>query len=511
MKRGGLVLLVVVPVFFAAAWAVLSRTPPAWEFAAAVGRAPRIWPDYSGTVVPANIAPLNFVIREEGSRFAVRIHSESGEAIEIVSRSPKIAIPWRPWKSLLDAHRGKQLWFDVYTESKGQWQRYERIGNRIAREDIDPYLVYRRINPVFSMYRRTAIYQRDLTTYKDSLVLDGMSLEQSCVNCHTFPGNNPFPALIGVRSSKFGNSALLVDDDGRVRKIGARLGYTAWHPSGRLVVYSIQEVDQFYHAVGTEVRDVIDWDAALGYLQLPGGNAKLVPGASDKQRLESYPAWSPDGEYLYYSSAPMLWKERTSVPARYADVKYDLIRIHYDLAKDAWGTPEVVLPASETGLSILQPRISPDGRFLLCSMCRYGCFPAYQPSSDLYMVDNATREYRRLDINSDLSESWHCWSQNGRWIAFSSKRQATPFTRCYLSFVDEMGKAYKPFILPQNDPEYYDSLLETISVPELIAGPITVPSATLERAARSSDSIVVEAITAPTKIVASDPWQSGGR
>jgi len=512
MKRLCLVLSVLVLTLVGAAWAVMYQTRPALERAAAVGRAPRIWPDYAGTVVPPNTAPLNFAIREEGSRFFVRIRSEIGEEIEIVSRSPKIAVPLRPWKSLLDANRGRDLWFDVYAETGGQWRQYESIVNRVAKEDIDPYLAYRRITPVFSMYRRTAIYQRDLTTYDESVVLDGMSLEQGCVNCHSFAGNRPSPALIGIRSSKFGNAALLVLGDGEVRKIGTRFGYTAWHPSERLAVYSIQEVNQFFHSAGSEVRDVIDWDAALGYFLLPGGNVKLVPGASDKQRLESYPAWSPDGRYLYYSSAPILWKEpKTVPPQRYAEVKYDLMRIPYDLARDAWGAPEMVLSARETGLSILQPRISPDGRFLLCSMCRYGCFPVFQPSSDLYMIDLATREHRRLDINSDFSESWHCWSQNGRWIAFSSKRHATPFTRCYISFVDETGKAHKPFIVPQSDPEYYESLLDTISVPELISGPISTSAETLARAARSPESIVVDAITAPTRLIDSDPWQSAER
>ena len=34
-----------------------------------VGKAPRIYPDYSGVVFPLNIAPPNFVIQEEGDRF----------------------------------------------------------------------------------------------------------------------------------------------------------------------------------------------------------------------------------------------------------------------------------------------------------------------------------------------------------------------------------------------------------------------------------------------------------
>ena len=179
------------------------------------------------------------------------------------------------------------------------------------------------------------------------------------------------------------------------------------------------------------------------------------------------------------------------------------------MGTDQWGQAETVLSAEETGQSILLPRISPDGRFLVFCMCRYGCFPVYQPSSDLYLMDLATRHYRTLPINSEFSESWHSWSSNSRWIAFSSKRLGGLFTRTYFSYVDGAGVAHKPFVLPQRDPAHYDSLLETYSVPELVNGPITVSKSLLARAARAEPSTAPEiTITgASPKAVPSDPWQ----
>ena len=159
----------------------------------------------------------------------------------------------------------------------------------------------------------------------------------------------------------------------------------------------------------------------------------------------------------------MLWEDRNKVPPEnYNKVKYDLLRISYDIEKDQWGEVETVLSAQDTGLSILEPRISPDGRWLLFCMCDYGSFPVYHQSSDLYLMDlkaaqqTGQYKYRRLDINSDQSESWHSFSSNSRWIAFSSKRHYGIFTRTYLSYVDKTGKVYKPIILPQKDPTFYD-------------------------------------------------------
>jgi len=147
------------------------------------------------------------------------------------------------------------------------------------------------------------------------------------------------------------------------------------------------------------------------------------------------------------------------------------MRIGYEADSGRWGEVEPVLLAEETGLSITEPRISPDGRWLLCCMSAYGAFPAFQATSDLYLLDLETREHHRLAVNSPRCESWHCWSANSRWIAFASKRRDGVFARIYFSYVDEAGRAHKPVLLPQEDPSFYDRFLKTYNVPELSLAP----------------------------------------
>ncbi len=483
-KSGRVILIVVAVAVSVGACAVWWRPRPDVTAALAVPRLPRIRPDYSGITVPPNIAPLNFSIRERGSRFLVQVTAEAGGSIEIVSRTPKIAIPADDWRELLDANRGKELRFVVHAEQDKRWQRYEPIVNRVAGDDIDGYIAYRLIEPVHTTWHQIAVHQRDLTTYRESVVLDGMSFGKSCVNCHSFANNDPNRMLIGTRSETYGSATILVAD-GAVKKIGTRFGYSAWHPSGQTAAYSINRVRQFFHSATAEVRDVIDLDSALGYYLVRTGNVKLVPGAADKRRLETYPTWSPDGRYLYYCSAPMLWEDREEISrTRYAEVKYDLMRIDYDPDGGNWGELEAVLLSADTGMSITEPRVSPDGRFLLFCMCRYGCFPVFHPTSDLYMMDLDSGEYAPLDINSKFSESWHSWSSNGRWIAFASKRCDGVFGRIYFSYVDESGHAHRPLLLPQEAPTFYDSLIKTFSVPELAPFPAPVHSRILGRVIR---------------------------
>ncbi|MBM4026277.1 MAG: hypothetical protein FJ280_12860 [Planctomycetes bacterium] len=485
--------------------------------AVAAGRPPQIHPDWAGAVIPPNIAPLNFLVRESGSRYLVRLRSQHGRPLEIASRSGTIAIPLKAWRQLLDANRGGQLTFEVFVQDGKAWRRFDPLACTIAPEDIDNYLAYRRIHPVHAAWRDMGIYQRDLRRFDESTILTGAYFGDGCVNCHTFCNQRADTMLVSTRSRQYGNAATIVRD-GTAEKVAATFGYGAWHPTGRILVYTSAKITMFQHPAGDEIRDVIDLDSLLAYYDVDSRTVKTTPALARKDRLETYPTWSPDGRFLYFCSAPLTWTERNVIPADYDRIRYDLVRIAYDAQRDAWGEPETILSARETGQSILLPRISPDGRWLLFTMCRYGCFPVYQQSSDLYLMDLQEKleaasvkfearagttggeasdltlptSYFKLPINSDQSESWHSWSSNSRWIAFSSKRGNGTFTRTYLSYIDPNGVVHKPLLLPQQDPTHYDSCLWTYSVPELIAGPVPVTREKLGRVVRGARRIDVQ-------------------
>ena len=494
-----------------------------------IDRPAQVQPDFAGSVIPPNIAPLNFVIQQDGTGYFVKIHSESGKPIEIFNKKPTIVIPKKAWHELLGLNRGRQLNMDIYVESGAatsssngeniRWSRFQTLTVEIAREDIDTFLVYRKIQPGHGTWRNMGIYQRNLGSFDESTILDNGYFKHGCVNCHTFCGNRTEKMLMGIRSANYGSSALLVEGD-KVQKIGTKFGYTSWHPSGRLAAFSVNNVRQLFHSAASEVRDVMDFDSLMAYYLVESKTVKTTPDLARKNRLETYPAWSADGRYLYFCSAPLTWSDREVIPESYDQIKYDLVRAGYDIDLDQWGPLEPVLSAEDTGLSILLPRISPDGRRLLFCMCDYGCFPVYRHSSDLYMMDlEAARQtgeykYRRLDINSSESESWHSWSSNSRWIVFSSKRDSGVFTRIYIAYVETNGKVHKPIRLPQKDPAYYESCLWTYSVPELIIEPVRVTKEKLGGAVRSSENIPVKMpVTMATPKAAAppeyqEPWQT---
>jgi len=471
-----------------------------------LAREVKIQPDYRGTFIPPNIAPLNFLVQEEGKRYYVKIYSKQGHPIEIFSRTAKIVIPGRPWCKLLKENKDQELYFDVFVQNQnGQWQLFPTISNKIANENIDNYLVYRKMHPTHThLNGPTGIYQRNLENFDEKVILDCTFGKITCLNCHTFCKENPDKMVLGVRSHKGENaSATMLIDDGKLYSINAKFGYSSWHPSGRLIVYTIINLPMYVHlnSPRDEVRDTVNLNSSLVYYLIDSRTVKTSPQFTKKERLETWPAWSADGRYLYFCSAKMPWphgKRRWS-GQRHKQVKYDLVRVNYDLRRDKWGEIESVVSSKDIGgLSISMPHISPDGRWLVFCTCDYGFFPTWQKSGDLYMVDlkkseqTGKYEYRCLAINSEESESWQSFSSNSRWIVFSSKRDYGVFTKPYFSYIDTSGKVYKPVLLPQKDPEYYNSCLLTYNTPEFVTEPIKYVRGDLAQAFRSSDKIEVD-------------------
>ena len=494
-------LAVIVAGAFVAVWHVALPNPGQCPV---IDRPANLSPDFSGATVPPNIAPLNFTVREPGTAYYARLSDREGRTVETAGRSPGLSFPLRKWRALLAASRGRTLALDVCArDDSGRWKRFRPAEVKVSDDPIDPWLVYREM-PVYNLaWTDMGCFQRDLESFETEPILRNKSYGFGCMNCHTFPANGAGRLAMNVRSPSGGGGpagGMLIAERGKVTRVvdtrsalgGIPATYLAWHPSGRAIAFSVNRILQCFHTVGNP-RDTFDSSSDLGVYRLDTNTVTTSPAVSRPDRAETYPAWSPDGKYLYFTSAPVLPIQR------YSDVRYDLMRVRYDLDNNSWGEPETVLAADrqgERGFSISLPRISPDGRFVLMCMTAFGNFPAFSPSSDLWMLDLSTRECHKLDISSSKSDAWHSWSSNSRWIVFSSKRRDGVFAMPWISHVDTQGHADKPFLLPQEDPGFYESNVRMYNLPELVRErvPLTAREMT---AALYDPSLAVRAVLDP--------------
>jgi hypothetical protein len=436
------------------------------------GREAKIYPDYSGIAIPPNIAPLNFTIQEPGEKYVVRLNYPENGLTEIRSKNGEIRIPEREWKKILEKSIDHEISLDVFIRREGVWSKFSSVRNMVTPDPIDKYMVYRLIYPGYEIWYKQGIYQRNLESFEQSPVMINEMSRHNCMNCHCFAQNDSRTFLFHMRGKISGTIILR---NGKINKVDTKTPHTisagvypAWHPGGRYVAFSTNEIMQFFHTISFRKVEVIDTLSNLILFDAETNTIKKFASLATRERLETFPAWSHDGRYLYFCSAG-------AVPERnYKQLQYDLMRVPFNQDTRDFGALETVIPASSMGKSVTYPRISPDGRYILFCFTEYGNFTTWHPDSDLYTMDIQSGQIKRLDLNSNEAESHHAWSSSGRWICFSSRRDDGFFALPYIAYFDRDGKDYKPFILPQKDPEFYKTFIECFNLPEFATSKIEI-------------------------------------
>lgn len=435
---------------------------------------PVLSPDYTGVSFPSNIAPPNFVIKEEGEAFSVEFGTDGQTLFSYTIDVPEVIIKERDWRKLQKAATGKDFFIRITVLRNEKWLRFADVKNTMSDKAIDGFLVYRLLYPGYELWNEMGIYQRDLTSYDETPLIENKELEKGCVNCHTFSRNSPENMMIHVRGKlggtiiKHGDKITKVNVKGEGMPNGG--AYAAYHPSGKYIAFSANEIQQFFHSTGKKPIEVSDLEADLLVYDVERNQIITDSVISGRRYMETFPNWSPDGSHLYYCRAEA-YEEGMPLDS----IRYNLYSVTFDQRTHAFGTPQCVYNASSNGKSVSFPRVSPDGKYLMFTQSDYGNFSIWHPESELCLITLSTGKMRIMDeVNSDDVESYHTWSSTGEWFVFSSKRQDGLWARPFIArFDSKTGKAGKPFVLPQRDPEFYDNFTKTFNLPELIVSPIT--------------------------------------
>lgn len=441
----------------------------------------RTTPNDNGATLPPNIAPLNFCIDEEGDSYITRFYTKNGD--EIVCCGKTTDVSTNEWHKLLQSAKGDILYTDIYVKNAGKWTRFATRKNPVASEEIDPYITFRLIAPSYIDYEKLTLCERQTENFKERVLYDNMMLNDGddgqCINCH-LPSNynRDGQSQFHVRQLKGGTVFINKNEITKVNlKTDKTLSagvYPAWHPSANFVAYSVNETGQVFHTLNTQKIEVIDFASDLILYDIK--NNKVYDIDCKKDEFESFPTWSPDGEALYYISAHYEQKSNdidADLNDDYLLLKYNIYARSFDAKTLKFGEKRLVFDADSLNKSASQPRISPDGRYLLFTLGDYGQFHVWHHSGELYAIDLKTGEAANMTAaNSDASESYHSWSSNGRWILFSSRRGDGNYTRLYISYFDEQGCAHKPFLLPQRYPDYYAHLFKSYNVAEWLVEPV---------------------------------------
>ena len=437
------------------------------EHPAKVDQLPQIYPDYVGVTIPADIAPLNFNYSDEtidGMDVVVRGSKEG----ELHVNGDYADFDIDDWHQLTKQNLGGKLTVTVCVEKDGRWTQYQDFDIFVSPYSLDDWgLTYRRIKPGYEVGGDIGIYQRDIHSFEEYAILAETVVPGRCFNCHTANRTNPNRITLQMRGEGGGT---MIQKDGQQTWIETKTdqtkaagSYSYWHPAGDYVAMAVNSVHQSFFTGTVQRIEVYHRFSDVEVLDTRSNELILSPLLRTDD-LEIFPAFSADGQYIYYSSS-----KPCRVPAEYEKVKCSLCRIAFDAEKGQFGeTVDTLLNGPGTDKSYVLARPSYDGRWLMYCVSSRGNFPVSQNDADLWLMDLKTDESRELkEVNSGQSESYHNWSENSRWFVFASKREDGMYTKLYLASIDDQGRVSKPFLLPQRNPrKYYLEMMDAYNCPD---------------------------------------------
>lgn len=465
---------------------------------------PQIFPDYAGVTIPTNIAPLDFCMADEtvqkvdaviSDTKGHQLHSQGSEATEFDLEA---------WHQLLEQNAGDSLKVIVSAKLADGWHTYQPFSLYVSNDEIDYGVAYRKLEPGYEVYSKMGIYERELSTFKETPLLENTQFH-GCVNCHSFNRGNPTDMSLHIRGE---NSATLLRLNGQMTAYNTAtqqtLGlcvYPYWHPEGRYIAYSTNSTRQVFHIRDKNRIEVFDNASDLLVFDTQTDELITTPILTKDSVMETFPAFSADGRTLYFCQASNLPEGSVALQ----DLHYNLCSIAFNPEDGTFGTKiDTLVNAEALGRTATIPRPSYDGRFLMFTMADYGQFPIWHHEADLYMVPtgdlksaatcsqplDSIEQYRMKQVNTDETESFHNWSTNSRWMVFSSRRDDGLFTRLYFSHIDAEGHETKPFLLPQRNPRrYYNDLYMSYNVPDFITGPVNFDNLHAEKIINAKERV----------------------
>lgn len=462
-----------------------------------------MFPDYGDSIVlPPNIAPLNFSVN---GKIHLRVSCGEEKLLD-KNYSGQVRFNQKAWRRYLNTARERQqpLRLEISTAERA----YAPLHWFVANDTIDPYLVYRLVTPDDGTYNVLGLFQREMSSFKTQTII--LNSESNCMNCHTFRNGNADEMILHWRYPSEGS--LLQTPDGP-RKIalspesshrGLRLIFTAYHPQGRYIAFCTNHLlGKGRYEAHYRIFDAIDSLAHIVLYDIPKNRLFTSSVLWDDEAVFAHPAWSPDGNRLYFCRAP---KEDSAFVAanptgkqRVERIRFDLVYVTFDPETGLVGdSVYTLLAATDYNGSFALPRVNPvDPNCLVVALGAFSSFPS-QAHGELGLVFLDNPRFEPADaLNSPEAESFHSWSQNGRWLVYASKKVDGYFSLPYISYFD--GETFaKPFLLPQKDGNFYRQFLKSFNLPELTVSPSKLTPRIAEKT-RKGPVVTIEDFTSAGK------------
>ncbi len=354
----------------------------------------------------------------------------------------------------------------LWSKGRQSVHRSQGVNFRVSEDPADNAVVYRLIAPPVHNFKTPDMFVRDIRERRQKLFLSAR--QQYCLNCHSFSSKTGTQGKLalqvryrGTERPSHGMYFAVYDIDkqrGRKMILPFRIQMTtfmAWSPDETKLALSANQQIGGFKPVVLETQASGEPTSDIAVYDVTDGTVSMLPGASGPKDLEIYPAWTPDGKSMVFSSAP--------TGRHPAQTRYEIFILPYNDGRG--GRREPVRGASQNGKSNYFSRFSPDGKWFTFTRSDYGSL--IKASSDIYIMPaDLKTDPRPLECNTPYTaDSWHSWSSNSRWIVFATKRDDGILARLYMTHIDKDGHASPAVRLPLENPH----TRMCFNIPEFVA------------------------------------------
>ncbi len=367
---------------------------------------------------------------------------------------------WRPTAGEFDEFLADgEVRLTLYRSLGGAVTRGESVGLMIAERTLAARIAFRVVQPLFDPTLPNALEAFTFGRREPEPIVE---LADTCVGCHAYTATSAF-----LNVKRFGDRRMVTASRAsdtlllRRHDLGA-FSFFAVSPDGAFAAYVKAPVgDLVLKDTPVEPFDYPYRSGDIFVYETATGATWALPGASDPESVEDMPAFSPDGARLLFSRYRV--EERNGVKGVYG---MELAEVPFNGGRG--GTATTVPGTAGEGLYSYFARYSPNGKWI--SVCRGdGSRGVYaRRSSDIYLMPAGGGAARRLRLNADgAMDSWHAWSPDSHWLAFSSNRETGGMTALYLAYVDDAGNDAPPIKLVG-----FDAM--KVNTPQFVPGTLAV-------------------------------------
>ena len=425
-------------------------------------------------------------------------NTASKEAVAYQPPTPQVPVRrWMPtpeiWEQIKKISRGRAVTVTIagfHSADPGRSLSRGRFRFTTSDDPVGAPIFYRDVPLPFShvLSNLESIRWRlgEVSSYEPPVLLTGMKV---CGNCHSFTADGKTLAMDVDYGNDKGSYVIAQVEQQTVLEKSNVISWSDYRrddkeptfgllsqisPDGRHVISTVKDrsvfspVDELFYSQR--------FFPVTGILVVYDRQTKVflpLPGADDRQYVQSNPVWSPDGRTILFarskcyklpnlkdpSSALVTREEVSEFFEGGKKFRYDIYSIPFNNGKG--GTPAPLPGASGNGKSNYFPRFSPDGKWI--AFCQSDSFMLLRPDSTLYIMPSSGGEPRRMRCNfAGKMNSWHSWSPNGKWLVFASKAGG-PFTQLWLTHIDSQGNDTPAVLL-----EHFTAADRAANIPEFV-------------------------------------------